>query len=330
MKVSKTDTVLITGAEGFIGKHLYKSLEQKGYTNVVGVKGVSDGFDLGETANVGWVFDMVRPDIVVHLASRWGGLPSQMKYPAGFMYENLSMDLKVLEEFRQMGGKKFIMIVNSCAYPNQCPLPIKEEDLWGGYPSEIEAPYGVAKRAMCETVISYQKQFGINAVNLILSDVYGPSDSFDIRDSKLIPNILNKVRYVMENNIDSIDIEGNAKAGRDFLHIDDCVDGIVGAIENHNEAQPINIASGVETNIKGLIHTVCNIMGCTARVDWKEGPATGPARRVFNIERAKKHLKFEPKITLKDGLLDLVRWYIKGPSPKHYESYKYLPPSTLG
>jgi len=330
MRISKEDTILITGAAGFIGKHLYKSLEDKGYKNVIGVKGISDGLDLGEVANVGWVFDMVHPDVVIHLASRWGGLSSQMQHPAGFMYENLNMDLRMLEEFRQTGGKKFIMIVNSCAYPNHCPLPIKEEDLWNGYPPEIEAPYGIAKRTMCETIISYQKQFGISAVNLILSDVYGPSDSFDIRDSKLIPNILNKVRYAMENDMGSIDVEGNAKAGRDFLHVDDCIDGIVAAMENHSDAQPINIASGVETNIKSLIHVVCNIMGCRAKVDWKESLAVGPERRVFNIDKAKKYLKFEPKISLQEGLLDLIRWYIRGPSPNYYSDYKYLPPTTLG
>ena len=151
MEINKSeDVVLITGGRGFLGKRLYQLLNYSGYEKVVAMGGTNDGVDLGEEAVVGWMFDNYNPDVVIHLAARVGGIGANMKYPGGFLYENLNMGVKVIEEARQHGCKKFILAGTVCSYPKNCPVPFKEDDLWNGYPEETNAPYGIAKKTLME------------------------------------------------------------------------------------------------------------------------------------------------------------------------------------
>ena len=309
MEINKSeDSILITGGRGFLGKRLYRLLNEAGYKKVTAVGGTQDGVDLGEDAHVGYMFDAYDPDVVIHLAARVGGIQANMNYPGGFLYENLNMGIKVIEEARQHGCKKFIMIGTVCSYPKHCPVPFREDDLWNGYPEETNAPYGIAKKTLMEMLLAYRKQFDFNGISLIPVNMYGPGDNYDPRASHVIPAILSRVGYAKASGQKSIEVWGSGKASREFLYVEDCARAIMLAMERYNESDPVNIGTGVETNIKDLIDLICELMEYDGEVIWNDSKPDGQPRRCLDVSRAEEGFGFTASTTLEDGLRQTVDW----------------------
>ena len=309
MEINKSeDVVLITGGRGFLGKRLYQLLNYSGYEKVVAMGGTKDGVDLGEEAVVGWMFDNYNPDVVIHLAARVGGIGANMKYPGGFLYENLNMGVKVIEEARQHGCKKFILAGTVCSYPKNCPVPFKEDDLWNGYPEETNAPYGIAKKTLMEMLLAYRKQFGFNGVSLIPVNMYGPGDNHDPRASHVIPAIISRVGYAKANGEKSMEVWGSGNASREFLYVDDCAEAVMLAMERYNEADPVNIGTGVETNIRDLIELICELMEYDGEIVWNDEKPDGQPRRCLDVARAQEGFGFNASTSLREGLERTLEW----------------------
>ena len=309
MEINKSeDVVLITGGRGFLGKRLYQLLNYSGYEKVVAMGGTNAGVDLGEEAVVGWMFDNYNPDVVIHLAARVGGIGANMKYPGGFLYENLNMGVKVIEEARQHGCKKFILAGTVCSYPKNCPVPFKEDDLWNGYPEETNAPYGIAKKTLMEMLLAYRKQFGFNGVSLIPVNMYGPGDNHAPRASHVIPAIISRVGYAKANGEKSMEVWGSGNASREFLYVDDCAEAVMLAMERYNEADPVNIGTGVETNIRDLIELICELMEYDGEIVWNDEKPDGQPRRCLDEARAQEGFGFNASTSLREGLERTLEW----------------------
>ena len=327
MSIDFNSRILITGGKGFLGRFVEHKLKSLDYQNVFTASGVRDGLDLGEEANVGWLFDFTRPEYVIHLACRSGGLGANARYPGGLMYENLNMSLKIIEEARQYDVKKIVTVADIACYPYSCPIPYVESDFWNGYPHPSKSHYAIAKRTITDLLFAYKRQFGMDSVTLICSDIYGPEDEFDPHAGKIIPIILTEARFASENKTPKFSSKGSSKSTRDFIHVEDCARAITLALEKTNLPDLINIGTGVETSIQKLILKVCQDFGYEGEMLWQEEKSLGVERRYLDTSRAKETLDFEAEIDLDKGLEQTKEWYINNlPAPQLYPSND-LPPS---
>ena len=216
--------ILVTGSEGFVGTHLCKKLEATNYTIIK--TGHTSLHDLRDQNIAKFLIKHYQPDIVIHLAARVGGIGANKENPGVFMRDNLTMGINLINAALDYGVKKFIMTGTVCAYPKYTPTPFKETDLWNGYPEETNAPYGIAKKTLMELVISYNKQFGFNGINLIPVNMFGPGDVFDPNKSHVIPAIILKVYKAIIRGQSKIEVWGTGNASREFLYVGDFVNAV--------------------------------------------------------------------------------------------------------
>ena len=302
--------VLITGASGFIGRHLYKRLSSE-RENIIGVGGLRDGIDLVLEANVGYIFDQYKPDVVIHLAGRWRGIEMYLTNPAGLIYENMWMSMRIIEEARQSGCSRFITIGDISCYPENCPLPFSESDLWNGRPTDLESSYAIYKRTLMELNDCYQKQFdGFKSTNVILSNVYGEGDDrqFNPKFSKIVPMLISNLTLAKEEQYEEAVFAGDKYATHDLLHVDDVVEGIIKVLDSDDDLGTINIGSMKETSNADVINIISEICGYEGRVQWEYKTPIQRSRSQLDTAKAKKLLGFSPSVSIEDGISRTYEW----------------------
>lgn len=298
--------VLLTGATGFLGKNLKPVLAEK-----YEVIGIGSEWDLRESNETAELLRSVEPDIVIHAAGTVGGIQANKENPGKFIYENLAMGMNIIEKCRLFRIPKFILLGTVCAYPKFAEVPFLEEYLWLGYPEETNAPYGIAKKTLMQMVISYNKQYGFNGVNLIPVNMYGPHDHFNLTSSHVIPALILKFHNAVNNGDDSVTIWGSGKASREFLYAPDCAKAINLAIEKDVSPEPINIGTGKEISIADLAREIADQMGFNGSIIFDSSKPDGQPRRCLDISRARNILEFEAQTDLKSGLAETIKWFKK-------------------
>src|SRR5271154_3654913 len=183
--------IVVTGGAGFLGGEVVAELERRGAAQIVVPR--SARYDLTDPSSTRALFADAKPDLVIHLAAKVGGIGKNRRLPGTFFRDNMAMGLHVLEEARRAGTAKVVVAGTICAYPKHAPIPFREDDLWNGYPEETNAPYGVAKKALLVMAQAYRQEFGSNFVVLFPVNLYGPRDNFDLEDSHVIPAMMRKL-----------------------------------------------------------------------------------------------------------------------------------------
>lgn len=328
MSVTTTDTILITGATGFIGSHLKRQLLDRGYRNIVDLDGYTEGFDLGESENVGWLFDNTEPDIVIHLAARNGGFEYNASNSGGIMYENINMGIKVLEEARQYNCKKFIMVGDISCY-GDVDAPFREQDLWDLYPNYARHSYGLSKRFLLNMSFSYASQFGMNCINPILSDVYGAGQRTDPRFSNFLPSSIFNIVNATQSNEEVINILGDPDCVRDFLHVSDACSSIINLMEYHENPSIINIGRGDPRKISDILEIITKMIGYSGKIEWNIDKPIEQKYRYLDVSKSKFRELFQPKITLEEGLSDLLTFVQDKFDAVKLHPANSLPPSEL-
>ena len=294
--------VLVTGGAGFLGSHLVERLEADGHD--VAVPRSADS-DLTHEADVARVFADAEPELVFHLAAEVGGIGANRANPGRYWYANLIMGAHVLEQSRVAGVRKLVLAGTVCSYPKFTPVPFLEADLWDGYPEETNAPYGVAKKAVLVGAQAYREQYGLDTAYLLPANLYGPRDNFDLETSHVIPAL---VRKLLAGD-DEVVLWGDGSPTREFLYVDDCVEGLLLAAEKPTGPEPINLGTGDETSIRELAELVAELTGFAGRVVWDESMPNGQPRRSLDASRAREVLGFEARTRLRDGLERTIAWY---------------------
>jgi GDP-L-fucose synthase len=295
--------VLLTGGDGFLGRYIRAKLEAKGYSVAV------PEYDLTFQMCVNAVFEKVRPDIVIHAAARVGGIEANKTYPASFFYDNLSMGLEVMHEAAKFSVDKFVQIGSACIYPKDAPLPLKEEDIWNGYPEPTNAPYGIAKRVLLTQAQAYRQQYGLNAIYLIPTNLYGPGDNFNSETSHVIPALIKKFYDAERNGDDVVEVWGVGTTTREFLYVDDCARGVVAAMEGYDKAEPVNLGSGHEIALLNLAALITDIVGYKGCIRFNADKPSGQPRRRLDISRAFENFGFAASVGLSEGLIRTFDWY---------------------
>ena len=305
--VTPSTRIVVTGGTGFLGRHLMRALAARGYANAVAI-GTSD-YDLTHESQVLRMFDELRPEAIVHLAAIVGGIGANRSSPGTFFYQNLMLGAVLMERARQTGVRRFLSVGTICSYPKHTPVPFREEELWNGYPEETNAPYGLAKKMLLVQSQAYRQEFGFDGVNVLLVNLYGPGDNFDLERSHVIPALIRKCLEAAAADASEIEVWGTGRATREFLYVEDAADGLVRALERLTDSEPINLGAGREISIRELAETVAALSGYRGRLAWDPAKPDGQPRRCLDTSRAERLLDWRATTTLDEGLRRTIEWY---------------------
>ncbi len=299
--------VVVTGGTGFLGSFVVEELKKRGAIDIFVPR--SKDYDLVKHEDVVRLMEDARPDLIIHLAARVGGIGANRAHPAEFFYDNLMMGVQLMHEAWRYGVKKFVAIGTICAYPKYTPVPFKEENLWDGYPEETNAPYGLAKKMLLVQAQAYRQQYGFNAIYLLPVNLYGPRDNFDLETSHVIPALIRKMIEAQERGDKQVVLWGDGSPTREFLYVADAAEGIVEASEKYDRELPVNLGSGWEISIKDLAERIAKETGFTGEIVWDTTKPNGQPRRMLDVSRAKKFFGWEAKTPFDEGLKRTVEWY---------------------
>ena len=303
----KNKRITITGGKGFLGKHLIRKFQERDFRNIA-IADLPD-YNLVGPEDVKRLYDETRPDIVVHLAAKVGGIGFNQENPASLFYDNLMMGVQLIHEGYLRRIEKFVAIGTICAYPKFTPVPFKEENLWNGYPEETNAPYGLAKKMMLVQSQAYRQQYGFNSIFLLPVNLYGPGDNFDPRSSHVIPALIKKCADAIENHEEEITVWGTGQATREFFFVEDAAEAIVLATESYNKSEPVNIGPGFEISIKDLVALIAELTDFKGKITWDPTKPDGQPRRMLDTTRAFQEFGFKAKTGFREGLKKTIDWY---------------------
>jgi GDP-L-fucose synthase len=299
--------VCVTGGAGFLGSFVVDKLNRLGAGDVFVPR--SRDYDLVQMEAVRQLLSDARPDMVIHLAARVGGIGANRAHPAEFFYENLMMGAQLFHESWKSGIDKFVAVGTVCAYPKFTPIPFREENLWNGYPEETNAPYGIAKKMLLVQSEAYRQQHGFNSIFLLPVNLYGPGDNFDLETSHVIPALIRKCLEAEERGEEEIVAWGDGSPTREFLYVQDAADGILLAAERYNKSDPVNLGSGFEISIRDLLATIARLTEFSGRIVWDTSKPNGQPRRALDTTRAWQEFGFRATTDFEEGLRSTVKWY---------------------
>jgi GDP-L-fucose synthase len=301
--------VLVTGGTGFVGQYVVKQIWQRCPRDLFVAR--SHDYNLVDGAAVRRLLRDARPNVVIHLAARVGGIGANREQPATFFYENLMMGVQLMHEAWRAGVEKFVAIGTVCAYPKHTRVPFREKALWDGYPEETNAPYGLAKKMLLVQAQAYREQYGFNAIYLLPVNLYGPGDNIDPRSSHVIPALIRKCVEAKERGDSAVEVWGTGRATREFLYVEDAAEGIVLATERYDRSEPVNLGSGMEISIRELADIIARIVGYEGEILFDVSKPDGQPRRCLDTTRAERYFGFRAHTPFEEGLRKTVEWYLE-------------------
>lgn len=307
--------VCVTGGTGFLGSFVVEKLRQLGAGEVF--VPTSADYDLVRPEASARLLRDARPDVILHLAARVGGIGANRAHPAEFFYDNLMMGVQLMHAAWQARVAKFVAVGTVCAYPKFTPLPFREEDLWNGYPEETNAPYGLAKKMLLVMAQAYRQQYGYDAIFLLPVNLYGPGDNFDLETSHVIPAMIRKILAAQESGAEEVVLWGDGTPTREFLYVEDAAEGILRAAERYAGPEPVNLGSGQEISIRDLAELIGRLAGYGGRFTWDASKPNGQPRRALDVSRAERCFGFRARTGFEEGLRRTIDWYrqrLQGPA----------------
>lgn len=303
----KDKKILITGANGFVGKTLVRTLKEKGVENLLTPS--SKELDLTNEEAVKLYFEKNKPQIVLHLAGKVGGVAINKAKPAEFFYENIMMGTLVMHYSYLNGAEKVVSLAAGCGYPKHLEVPFTEDGFWNGLPDENSYGYSLAKKNLIVQSWAYNTQYGFDSTILLPANLYGPDDNFNLEASHVVPALIRKFVEAKENGKLQVEVWGSGKATREFLYVDDAVKAIIDSIDC-KETGPFNLGTGVETSVRQLVETIAKLVEYKGEIYWNSNRPDGQPRRFYDMSRFKRAFGYVPSTTLEDGLKTTIDWYL--------------------
>ncbi len=306
----KNKKILVTGGSGFIGRYLVTNLlEKRGLSSEDIIIPNSKEDDLRKIENCERLIRDNNIEVIIHLAAVVGGVGYSSGHAATQYYNNMVMDINIVEAAKNVGGvEKMVLVSSSCAYPKDVQYPLTEKTVWDGLPQETNRAYGVAKRCMTVQAEAYNQEHGMNIVVVLPNNAYGPHDNFHPEHSHVIPSLIRKCMQGMTPLV----VWGDGTPTRDFLYVKDFAEGVILAAEKLEPKDgAINLGSGVETQVNDLVKTIIDLTGYEGEMVHDTTKPNGQPKRSVNIDKAKSILGFNPEYTLEAGLAETIGWYKK-------------------
>ena len=309
----KNKTILITGSNGFLGSHLLKILKKEYKKKIKLITPNSKECDLTNPNSIKKIFlKNKKVDFVVHLASAHGGLYYNINNPASIYYKNILMNTHLMHLSMISGVKNMLCAGTVDSYPKKIPIPWKEKNYWDGFPEPTSSAYAFSKKMMVVQGEAYKKQYNFNTTHLLFMNLYGPRDNYNLKESHVIPAILQKIKLAKKKKKNFITLFGSGNQEREFLFIEDAAKAIILSLKNYKISDPINIGTGKTYKIKVVAEKILKILELkNFKIKWDQKKETGIKIKKFNINRAKKLIGYKPTTSLDEGLKKTIKWLLK-------------------
>jgi len=293
------DKIYIAGHRGMVGSAILRQLKAKGFTNFI-LK-TSLELDLRNQQAVADFFQSEKPDYVFLAAAKVGGIIANNTYRGDFIYENLMIQNNVIHQSHINKVKKLMFLGSSCIYPKMAPQPLKEDYMLTGELEPTNEPYAIAKIAGIKMCDAYRDQFGCNFISVMPTNLYGPNDNYDLRNSHVLPAMLRKFISAKRNNDPSVTIWGTGSPKREFLHADDLAEACVFLMENYNESGLVNIGVGEDISILDLAILVKKIVSFEGEILTDTTKPDGTPRKLMDVSKLSS-FGWKAKTTLEEGI----------------------------
>ncbi len=298
--------IFVAGHRGLVGAALVRRLEALGCTDLrLATRGE---LDLTDQAAVRDWFAAQRPAYVFLAAARVGGIHANDTYPAEFIYQNLAIELNVIDAAHRNGVRKLQFLGSSCIYPRLAPQPMTEDALLGGPLEPTNEWYAIAKIAGIKLCQAYRRQYGFDAISLMPTNLYGPGDNFDLNTSHVLPALLRRFDEAVASGAPDITLWGSGTPRREFLHVDDLADAAVFLMQHYSAPDIINVGVGTDVSIAELADLVARATGYRGTIRWDTARPDGPPRKLLDTRRL-TDLGWRPRMALADGIADTLAWY---------------------
>lgn len=300
------ERIVVTGATGFLGRHLLPVLiERYGSAHVRGV--ASRDYDLMDPGQHRRMYQELRPDAVVHLAAYSGGIGANRAYPADFYFRNTILTAYAFQFAAEARVRKLVYPMGGCSYPATATSPIDESQMWNGFPQPESAGYSSAKKMGLVASAAYRQQHDLHAVVIIPGNLYGEYDNFSRTDSHVIPAMLRRYYEAKRERRPVVEMWGTGRPTRDFVYAGDVARLIPYFLEEYDEVAPVNISTGTSTSIRELAETIKEVVGYEGRIEWDASKPDGQMVKIFDVRKLHS-LGLRCPTTLREGLARTARW----------------------
>ena len=306
--MKKQDKIYVAGHRGMVGSAIKRRLEEDGFNNIV--RRTSDELDLRNQETVHTFFEKEKPDYVFLAAAKVGGILANDTYRADFLYENLMIESNIIHAAWKSHVKKLMFLGSSCIYPKMAPQPLKEEYLLTGRLEHTNEPYAIAKIAGIKLCDAFRAQYGCNFISAMPTNLYGPNDHYDLKNSHVLPALIRKFHEAKINKEPFVTIWGTGEPKREFLHVDDLADACVFLMENYNEPGLVNVGMGTDLSILELAELIARIIGYTGGIQKDISKPDGTPRKLMDVNKMKS-MGWQARISLEEGIRRVYGEYQK-------------------
>ena len=297
--MNKTDKIYIAGHNGMVGSAIVRKLTSEGYNDLITKS--SNELDLRNQNAVNQFFEKEKPDFVFLAAAKVGGILANNTFRAEFLYDNLMIEANIIHACYQQRVKKLLFLGSSCIYPKMAEQPMSENALLSGFLEPTNEPYAIAKIAGIKLCESYNEQYGCNFISAMPTNLYGPNDNYDLKNSHIIPALLRKFYEAKKQNLSEVEVWGDGSPLREFLHVDDCANACVFLMKNYNDKQFVNVGSGEEKSIKEVAKTIKQKIGFEGRIHYNTSYPNGTPRKLMDVTKINK-LGWKHQISFEQGI----------------------------
>ena len=305
----QTDSrIYVAGHRGLVGSAILRRLARDGYENVL--TATRDELDLRDQSKVNNWFLRNRPEYVFLVAGKVGGILANSSYPANFIYDNLLIHGTVVHAAHLYGTKKLLYLGSSCIYPRECAQPMREEYLLTGALEPTNEPYAVAKIAGIKLCQAYRRQYGSNFVSAMPTNLYGPYDNFDLKNSHVLPALIRKFHEAKVDGAKTVTVWGTGTPKREFLHVDDLADACLYLMLNWEDDWHINVGTGEDLSIRQLAETVRDIVYPEAQILFDTSKPDGAPRKLLDVSRLHE-VGWRHRTPLREGIAGTYAWYLE-------------------
>ena len=300
--------IYVAGHRGLVGSAIVRNLEAKGYKNII--CRTHKELDLTNQEAVRTFFEEEKPEYVFLAAAKVGGIHANNTYPADFIYDNLMIQNNVIKAAHDFEVKKLLFLGSTCIYPKMAPQPIKEEYLLTGALEETNEAYAIAKIAGLEMCKFFKRQYGDNFISCMPTNLYGPNDNFDLKNSHVLPALIRKFHEAKVNNSEVVEVWGTGTPLREFLYVDDMADACVFLMENYEGEQHVNIGTGEEVSIRELAETIKKVVGFEGELVFNTDMPDGTPRKLTTVDKL-HGLGWKHKVSLNEGIKLAYNWFLE-------------------
>ena len=305
--MEKNSKIYVAGHRGMVGSAILRRLESEGFHNFL--TRTFNELDLRSQSDVALFFENEKPDYVFLAAAKVGGIVANNTYRAEFLYDNLVIQNNIIHHSYLNGVKKLLFLGSSCIYPKMAPQPLKEDALLTGLLEPTNEPYAIAKIAGIKMCDAYRDQYGCDYISVMPTNLYGPNDNYDLKNSHVLPALIRKFHEAKIERKDRVEIWGTGSPLREFMHVDDLASACYYLMQNYSDSGFVNIGVGKDISIKELALMIKEIVDFKGELTFDTSKPDGTPRKLMDVSKL-ENLGFKYNIELEDGISSVYEAYV--------------------